>query len=125
MSRKAMGTTDTESTVEAQKMATGPTVRFDDTGITNAYANVCNVSSSREEVVLVFGMNNAWERDVSEVRVKLNSRVILSPFAAKRLSLLLESVIKQYQSCFGTMDVGVVQTAAVRPVAKQFSLPRD
>lgn len=90
--------------------ATGPTVKFDDTGITNAYANVCNVSSSREEVVLVFGMNNAWERDASEVRVKLNSRVILSPFAAKRLSMLLDSVMKQYEGRFGSMDVGIVQT---------------
>jgi hypothetical protein len=94
----------------APRPATISTVKFDDTGITNAYANVCNVSSSREEVVLVFGMNNAWERDASEVRVKLNSRVILSPFAAKRLALLLDSVVKQYEARFGTMDVGIVQT---------------
>ena len=94
----------------APKPATGPTVKFDDTGITNAYANVCNVSSSREEVVLVFGMNNAWERDASEVRVKLNSRVILSPFAAKRLALLMNSVVQQYETRFGGMDVGIVQT---------------
>jgi hypothetical protein len=94
----------------APKPVTGPAVKFDDTGITNAYANVCNVSSSREEVVLVFGMNNAWERDASEVRVKLNSRVILSPFAAKRLALLLDSVVKQYEARFGSMDVGIVQT---------------
>lgn len=94
----------------APKPAPGPAVKFDDTGITNAYANVCNVSSSREEVVLVFGMNNAWERDASEVRVKLNSRVILSPFAAKRLALLLDSVVKQYEARFGSMDVGIVQT---------------
>ena len=94
----------------AMKPATGPVVKFDDAGITNAYANVCNVSSSREEVVLVFGMNNAWERDASEVRVKLNSRVILSPFAAKRLALLLDSVVKQYEARFGVMDVGLSQT---------------
>ena len=93
----------------ATKPATGPTVRFDDSEVINSYANVCNVSSSREEVVLVFGMNNAWERDASEVRVKLNSRVILSPFAAKRLALLLDSVIKQYEARFGGMDVGAIQ----------------
>jgi Protein of unknown function (DUF3467) len=89
--------------------AAGPVVKFDDTGIINAYANVCNVSSSREEVVLVFGMNNAWEREASEVRVKLNSRVILSPFAAKRLSLLLNSVVQQYEARFGVMDMAVAQ----------------
>ena len=92
------------------KPTTGTTVRFDDSEVTNAYANVCNVSSSREEVVLVFGLNNAWERDVSEVRVKLNSRVILSAFAAKRLSLLLNNVVQQYEARFGAMDVGIAQT---------------
>jgi hypothetical protein len=94
----------------ATRPSTGPTVKLDDTGISNAYANVCNVSSSREEVVLVFGLNNAWERDASEVRVKLNSRVILSPFAAKRLALLLNSVVQQYEARFGAMDVGIAQT---------------
>ena len=113
-----MAAKDSETKTDAVKAPAGPTVRFDDTGITNAYANVCNVSSSREEVVLVFGMNNAWERDASEVRVKLNSRVILSPFAAKRLSLLLDNVIKQYEARFGPMDVGAIQTAAERPAAK-------
>ncbi|MDH4185895.1 MAG: DUF3467 domain-containing protein [Nitrospira sp.] len=106
-----MATKDVSAKAEAVKVPSGPTVKFDDTGITNAYANVCNVSSSREEVVLVFGMNNAWERDASEVRVKLNSRVILSPFAAKRLALLLDNVIKQYESRFGAMDVGTIQSA--------------
>lgn len=89
---------------------TTPTIQFDDSEVTNSYANVCNVSSSREEVVLVFGMNNAWEREASAVRVKLNSRVILSPYAAKRLAMLLDAVVKQYEARFGAMDVGVVQT---------------
>ena len=104
-----MSITEVQAETAAPRPATSHTVKFDDTGITNAYANVCNVSSSREEVVLVFGMNNAWERDASEVRVKLNSRVILSPFAAKRLAMLLDSVVKQYEVRFGGMDVGIPQ----------------
>lgn len=104
----SMKENDIDGTPATAKTAvTGPVVKFDDTGITNAYANVCNVSSSREEVVLVFGMNNAWEREASEVRVKLNSRVILSPFAAKRLAVLLNSVVQQYEARFGVMDMGV------------------
>ena len=102
----------------ATKPATGPTVRFDDSEVSNSYANVCNVSSSREEVVLVFGLNNAWERDALEVRVKLNSRVILSPFAAKRLAMLLDSVIKQYEARFGGMDLGVIQQPTEKSPAK-------
>ena len=41
--------------------------------------------------------------------MELNSRVILSPFAAMRLSLLLNSVVQQYEARFGIMDMGVVQ----------------
>jgi hypothetical protein len=82
------------------------TIRWDDSEITNTYANVCNVSSSREEVVMVFGVNKAWEKSGTDVQVKLSSRIILSPFAAKRLSLLLENVLKQYEARFGTLDVG-------------------
>ncbi|MDH5337764.1 MAG: DUF3467 domain-containing protein [Nitrospira sp.] len=52
------------------------------------------------------------------MRVKLNSRVILSSFAAKRLALLLDTVIKQYEARFGTMDVGVVQPAPDKLTAK-------
>jgi hypothetical protein len=113
-----MAAKDTDAKGEPAKVSTGQTVRFDDTGITNAYANVCNVSSSREEVVLVFGMNNAWERDASEVRVKLNSRIILSPFAAKRLAILLDNVIKQYEARFGAMDVGVIQAGSGKAAGK-------
>ncbi|MDH4344120.1 MAG: DUF3467 domain-containing protein [Nitrospira sp.] len=113
-----MATEDGGVKTGAGKTPSGPMVRFDDTDITNTYANVCNVSSSREEVVLVFGMNNAWERDASEVRVKLNSRVILSPFAAKRLALLLDNVIKQYEARFGVMDVGPIQVPAEKLSAK-------
>jgi len=43
----------------------------------------------------------------------LNSRVVLSPFAAKRLSMLLDSVIKQHATRFGTRDVGVIQEQGV------------
>jgi hypothetical protein len=53
-------------------------------------------------------MNNACERDASEVRVKLNSCVILSPFAAKRLGLL-SGVIHQYEARFGVRDLGAGQ----------------
>lgn len=79
-------------------------VRWDDSGITNSYANVCNVSSSREEVVMVFGINKAWERGSQEVQVQLTDRIILSPFAAKRLAALLNNVLQQYESKFGPLE---------------------
>src|SRR3989337_3886793 len=82
-----------------------PTIRWDDSNLKSSYANVCNVSSTREEVVLVFGINQAWERGRSEVQVQLTDRIILSPFAAKRLANLLANVVREYESRFGTLEV--------------------
>jgi hypothetical protein len=98
------------SNSQAPAQPSTPTIKWDDSDITNSYANVCNVSSSREEVVLVFGVNKAWERSPGDIQVKLSSRVILSPFAAKRLAMLLNNVVQQYEARFGAMDVGVPRT---------------
>ena len=86
-----------------------PTIRWDDSNLKSSYANVCNVSSTREEVVLVFGINQAWERGKSEVQVQLSDRIILSPFAAKRLAGLLANVMREYESRFGLLNVDVLR----------------
>jgi len=78
-------------------------IKWDDSNLKSSYANFCNVASTREEVVLLFGMNQAWHARQSEVTVQLTDRVILSPFAAKRLAALLDSVIKQHEGRFGPL----------------------
>lgn len=81
----------------------GAKIRWDDSGMKSSYANVCNVSSTREEVVLMFGINQAWQTGQKEVVVQLTDRVILSPFAAKRLAGLLTNLVKQYEARFGAL----------------------
>lgn len=89
------------------------TIRWDASTIKNSYANVCNVSSTQEEVVLNFSLNQAWERESRDVQVQLTSRIILSPFAAKRLSMLLPAVMQQYEARYGVLNL-----AAVKPDAQ-------
>ena len=80
-------------------------VKWDDSGMRSGYANVCNVTSTREEVVLLFGMNQAWNRTQKEVTIQLTDRIIVSPYAAKRLSVLLDGVVKEYEKRFGTLKI--------------------
>ena len=80
-----------------------PKVKWDDTGMKTTYANVCNVASTREEVTLLFGTNQTWHAEQKEVKVQLSDRIILSPFAAKRLVLLLGNVVAEYEKRFGTL----------------------
>ena len=93
------------------KVGTLPTVKWDDSAMKTTYANVCNVASTREEVTLLFGTNQTWNNLKNEVRVQLSDRIILSPVAAKRLALLINNVIGEYEKRFGSL--GIEQRPAV------------
>ena len=96
--------------VTEKKKPTGvPTIRWDDSKMRSGYANVCNVSSTREEVTLLFGTNQAWRSGQKEVGIELTDRIIVSPYAAKRLSRLLTGVIAEYEKRFGTLDDAEVE----------------
>ena len=69
----------------------------------SSYANFCNATSTREEVVLNFGVNQNWERTPAEMDIELEHRLILSPFAAKRLNQLLSKLITEYESRYGEL----------------------
>ena len=85
--------------------AAGARIKWDDTGMKSSYANVCNVTSTREEVVMLFGINQAWNRGQKEVTIQLTDRIIISPYAAKRLVQLLGGVVQEYEKRFGTLNV--------------------
>ncbi len=87
----------------SQPTNVAPTVQFDVSNLQSSYANVCNVSSTREEVVLAFGVNNVWERAQANIQVQLTSRIVLNPYAAKRLTAVLNRVVAEYESKFGTL----------------------
>jgi len=91
----------TEST--DAKALEGTKIKWDDSNMKSAYANVCNVASTREEVVLLFGINQAWHSGQKEIPVQLTDRIIVSPHAAKRLSILLDNVLREYESRFGAL----------------------
>src|SRR5262245_54819420 len=89
----------------AQGGETGVSVRWDDSNMRSLYANVCNVTGTREEIVLLFGVNQAWQSGVKELTVQLQDRIILNPHAAKRLSLLLGRLLEAYESRYGTLQI--------------------
>lgn len=78
-------------------------VRWDTSQLKSSYCNVANATSTREEVVLNFGVNQNWDRPRAELEVQLLHRVILSPFAAKRLQQLLTKLVADYESRHGEL----------------------
>ncbi len=79
-------------------------VKWDTTNLRSSYANFCNANSTREEVVLNFGVNKTWERGPQDaLDIELNHRIVLSPFAAKRLAELMQQLLKEYEARYGAL----------------------
>ncbi len=83
-----------------------PTVNWDDSNMRTSYANVVNASSTREEVTLFFGTNLTWNpAESSSFDVRLNDRIVLNPYAGKRLWMLLGAILKEYENRFGQLKI--------------------
>lgn len=89
---------------EDKGAATGqPKVHWDTSQLQSSYANVCSVTSTREEVVLNFGINQAWERGAQELQIQLTNRIILSPYAARRMADGLNKLLAEYEARYGKL----------------------
>ena len=77
--------------------------RWKTDNVKSSYANFCNASSTREEVVLNFGVSHDWERQPQDMEIELSHRIVLSPFAAKRLSQLLQKLVGEYETRYGEL----------------------
>src|SRR5210317_549275 len=76
---------------------------WDDSNMRSVYANAANVAGGQEEIVLLFGLNQSWHSGQKDIKVALSDRVIMSPHAAKRLSVLLNNVLQNYEKQFGKL----------------------
>lgn len=84
---------------------TSVNIRWDDANMRSLYSNVCNVTGTREEIILLFGVHQAWQSGMKEVTVQLQDRIILNPYAAKRLHLLLGRVMEGYEGRYGALKL--------------------
>lgn len=90
-------------TYTASTMIGRTKVNWDDAKMRSTYANVCNVAATREEVMLLFGTSQNWTNTTEEVNVELQERVIMNPFAAKRMLLLLAKTLEEYEKQHGPL----------------------
>ena len=96
---------NTTGNAPAKQTGTQPKIRWDSSDMRSAYTNVFNVSGTREEFVMLFGMNQAWDAGQQELKVQLTDRIIMNPVAAKRFSTLLVNVIKDFENRYGAIDI--------------------
>ena len=81
-------------------------VVWNDIEMQTSFANVVNVQGTREQVEVFFGTNRSWNpADDGPLRVDLSNRVIMTPYAAKRLHQILTGVLREYEARHGILKV--------------------
>lgn len=83
-----------------------PEMKLDTSQLRSNYCNVCSATSTREEVVLTFGVNQNWDIQQQQggggpMEVQLLHRIIMSPVAAKRFHELLSRLMKEHEARHG------------------------
>lgn len=88
-------------------------VRIDERTMTTSYANAFRTNGTAEEVMLDFGLNlvspPGKEGDQAEIIFKVNDRVILNYYSAKRLALTLSQLLRRHEEQFGELELDVAK----------------
>lgn len=113
-----MAEEDTTQPAQEQQPDDGRTtlhVREHDTK--TAYANVCMLSSTAEEMVLNFGLSFPMpqNRERRSAEMLITNRVIMGLPAAKRLTIALSQAIQRYENTFGVIELRRQPPAAPAP----------
>ena len=95
------------ATTGGNAVATAPQVSTEN--LKSIYANVCRIAQTPNEMIIDFGMNPNFFGNILEEPLKLESRVIMSHDAAKRLCLHLMNAIQNFESKYGTIELDVAK----------------
>ncbi|MCK4277362.1 MAG: DUF3467 domain-containing protein [Phycisphaerae bacterium] len=89
-------------------------LRIDERNMTTSYANAFRANGTAEEVMLDFGLNilippSGEEQTQPEIIFKVNERVVLNYYSAKRLAITLSQLIRRHEEQFGELELDVAK----------------
>jgi hypothetical protein len=79
------------------------------------YANFCRVTGSPEELIVDFGLN-PQPIGVPKDPIRVNQRIIVNFFTAKRLLAALQMSVARHEAVFGVLETDI--NKRVRPQAQ-------
>lgn len=89
-------------------------LRIDERDMNTVYANAFRTNGTAEEVVLDFGLNTTvpqaeGEQGAPHIVFKVNERVIMNYYSAKRLAITLSQLIRNHEEQFGELELDVTK----------------
>ncbi|MCD4699621.1 MAG: DUF3467 domain-containing protein, partial [Phycisphaerae bacterium] len=88
-------------------------IHVDEREMRTSYANAFRTNGTAEEVMLDFGLNlvapAAQKQDQPEIIFRVNDRVIMNYYSAKRLAITLSQLIRRHEDQFGELEMDVAK----------------
>lgn len=90
-------------------------IQLDDSQTSSLYSSNVRVWNSAEEFNVDFG-GPLRQTGASAALIKIEQRVVLSPWAAKRLAIQLTQAVQKYEQVYGTLEIDPRRRTVSRPV---------
>ena len=81
-------------------------VQVDDAGVKCSYSNFCRVSGSPEELIVDFALN-PQPMGVPNNPIKIDERIVMNFYTAKRLLAALQMSIQRHEAVFGVLETNI------------------
>ncbi|WP_428387897.1 DUF3467 domain-containing protein [Mucisphaera sp.] len=80
-------------------------LKIDDAEAPSYYASTARVSGTAEEIVVDLSRGLQPGSGQGQATMKIDARVILSPWAAKRLAMALGQAVTRYEQAYGQLEI--------------------
>jgi len=81
-------------------------ITLDESSVEASYSNFCRVTGTPEEVIIDFALNpNPFARQ--DQTVKIDKRLVMNQYTAKRLFAALQQTILRHEQNFGVIELNV------------------
>ena len=81
-------------------------VQVDAAGVTCSYATFCRVTGSPEELIVDFALN-PQPMGVPNNPIKIDERIVMNFYTAKRLLAALQMSIQRHEAVFGVLETNI------------------
>jgi len=93
-------------------------ITLDDKDVEASYTNFCRVTGTPEEIIVDFALNpNPFSRQ--DQTVKVDKRLVMNQFTAKRLFAALQQTILRHEQNFGVIELNVQRRLSPTATQKQ------
>jgi hypothetical protein len=91
---------------QQQQQAPRAQVQVVDSNAVTSYANFCRVTGTPEELIIDVGLNSQPVGPQTEA-IRIDQRLVLNYFTAKRLLAALQMSIQRHEAAFGVLETDV------------------